>query len=55
MAWLPLGFLTLVMASVILLYVSARVFITVESFISIRKLPLGVYVTVNWANYFPHL
>jgi hypothetical protein len=37
------------------LYSGARVFIIIESFISIRKLPLGVYVTVDWSKYIPHL
>jgi hypothetical protein len=37
------------------LYFGARLFIIVESFISIRRLPLGVFVTVHWANYIPHL
>jgi len=38
-----------------LLYSGARLFIIVESFISIRKLPLGVFVTIDWAKYIPHL
>jgi hypothetical protein len=37
------------------LYFGARVFIIIESFISVRKLPLGVYITVDWADYIPHL
>jgi hypothetical protein len=37
------------------LYFGARLFVIVESFISIRRLPLGVFVTVPWANYIPHL
>ena len=37
------------------LYFGSRLFIIVESFISIRRLPLGVFVTVDWANYIPHL
>ena len=37
------------------LYFGARLFVIVESFISIRRLPLGVFVTVHWANYIPHL
>jgi hypothetical protein len=37
------------------LYFGARLFVIVESFISMRRLPLGVFVTVHWANYIPHL
>lgn len=38
-----------------LLFIFARVFIVVESFISLRHVPLGVYVNVGWAKYIPHL
>ena len=38
-----------------LLLVFARVFIVVESFISLRHVPLGVYIYVRWAKYIPHL
>jgi hypothetical protein len=37
------------------LYFGARLFIIIESFISIRRLPLGVFITVDWADYIPHL
>jgi hypothetical protein len=37
------------------LYFGSRLFVIVESFISIRRLPVGVFVTVHWANYIPHL
>ncbi len=33
----------------------ARVFIVVESFISLRSVPIGVYATIPWANYVPHI
>jgi hypothetical protein len=33
----------------------ARIFIVVESFISLRSVPIGVYATVPWANYIPHI
>jgi hypothetical protein len=57
------GWLVLILGSVVLgllmgsvaLYFGARLFVIVESFISIRRLPLGVFVTVHWANYIPHL
>lgn len=38
-----------------LLFIFARAFIVVESFISLRHVPLGVYVNVGWAKYIPHL
>ena len=37
-----------------LLFVLARVFIVVESFISLRHVPLGVYIYVEWTKYIPH-
>jgi hypothetical protein len=37
------------------LYVGARIFVIVESFISVRREPLGVFLTVNWSTYIPHL
>ncbi|KAL8720174.1 MAG: hypothetical protein Q9181_007952 [Wetmoreana brouardii] len=40
----------LIMAS----YVFARVFIIVESFISLRHVPVGVYSDVGWSKYIPH-
>jgi hypothetical protein len=44
-------------ASVALLYVAARLFIVVESFISLRHVPIGVYRTpnTNFMSYIPHL
>ncbi len=35
--------------------VFGRVFIVVESFVSLRSVPIGVYATVPWANYIPHI
>lgn len=32
----------------------ARIFIVLESFISVRELPEGAYQTPQWANVFPH-
>ena len=45
--WLPLF--------CILPYFAARMFLVVEAFISMRHVAVGVYETVNWANYIPHL
>ncbi|KAL7276416.1 hypothetical protein RUND412_000588 [Rhizina undulata] len=33
---------------------AARLFLLVEAFISFRSLPLSVYETVSWSNYWPH-
>ena len=46
--------LVVVVVAGALLFVLARVFIIVESFISLRHLPVGVYVHVGWAKYVPH-
>jgi predicted permease len=36
-------------------YIAARLFLVIEAFISVRQMPLGVYVTISWSNYIPHL
>jgi hypothetical protein len=40
-----------------LLYIGARLFIVIESFISLRHVPVGVYLTpdTNFMSYIPHL
>lgn len=38
-----------------ILYLLSRIFIVVESFISLRHVPVGVYVGVGWTKYIPHL
>lgn len=51
------GFLRFVMVLLGLLalgYVFARLYIVLESFLSVRHLPIGVYAAVPWANYIPH-
>ncbi len=35
--------------------IPCRLFLIVESFISIRRVPIGVYVTVPWTEYIPHI
>lgn len=37
------------------IYCAARAFIVIESFISMRSLPLGAYKTVSWENVWPHV
>lgn len=49
------GFTVTVYFLLYLLSFSARLFLIVESFISVRRLPLGVFVTVDWSIYVPHL
>lgn len=39
----------------LLLCAASRIFIVVESFISLRTVPVGVYVAIPWANYIPHI
>ncbi|KAN0072086.1 hypothetical protein V8E54_009815 [Elaphomyces granulatus] len=36
-------------------YVLVRTYLLVEVFVSLRSVPAGVYQTVNWSLYFPHL
>jgi hypothetical protein len=47
--------ISLVVLLSLTLYFGARLFIIIESFISVRRLPLGVFITVNWSDYIPHL
>ena len=37
------------------LYLFARIFIILESFLSIRHVPISVYSDVTWSKYIPHL
>ena len=47
--------LNLAGAAAMLLYVFARIFIVVESFISLRHVPIGVYEGgLGWSKYIPH-
>jgi len=39
----------------IVAYVPARVFLVVESFVSLRDMPADVYVTPDWTQWIPHL
>jgi len=45
----------LVLGPVFVLFSAARIFITVESFISLRSLTVGVYWIPSWLQMFPHL
>ena len=45
-----------VMASInIGVYILGRVFLVVESFVSLRSVPIGVYLTPGWLQMIPHL
>ncbi|GAW17372.1 hypothetical protein ANO14919_068290 [Xylariales sp. No.14919] len=37
------------------IHLSARLLLAVEAFISVRQMPIGVFVTIPWSNYIPHL
>ncbi|KAI3323706.1 hypothetical protein HD806DRAFT_522284 [Xylariaceae sp. AK1471] len=45
----------LVFCLLFLVYVPARSFLVIEAFMSVRQMPIGVFVTVDWSNYIPHL
>ena len=40
--------------NVLVVYSGARLYIVVESFISLRKVPIGVYYTPSWLQMIPH-
>lgn len=44
-----------IMVFIFSIYVTARGFIVVESFISLRAMPIGVFVTPAWLQMIPHL
>lgn len=54
---LPLFYRLLVIFGVLNVpfFLLSRAYIIVETFISLRRVPLGVYATVDWAEYIPHL
>ncbi|KAI0443008.1 hypothetical protein F4803DRAFT_517116 [Xylaria telfairii] len=39
----------------VLVYVAARFFLFIEAFISVRQMPIGVFVTMQWSDYIPHI
>ncbi|KAI5838478.1 hypothetical protein DFP73DRAFT_600000 [Morchella snyderi] len=43
------------MAGLSIGYVMARLYIVIESFVSVRCLPLGAYQTLKWEQFWPHL
>lgn len=51
-SWTLIGF---VLTDILALFMVARLYIVVESFISLRSVPIGVYASIPWANAIPHL
>jgi hypothetical protein len=51
--WAFLGITALSLCA--LVYTSARLFILLEAFISVRSVPEGAYQTPNWTSWLPHL
>lgn len=43
------------LAAVGMVWTSARWYITVESVISLRRVPMGTYETVSWTDHIPHI
>jgi hypothetical protein len=43
------------LVSVIPIYVVARIFLIVLSFMALRSLPPGALIDVDWTSYIPHL
>lgn len=54
--WLPFVFRLLVLAGLlnVPLFFASRMYITVETFLSLRHVAAGVYQTVSWTSYIPH-
>ena len=46
---------SLLVPATIVAYFFARVFLVVESFVSLRSVPIGVYSAVPWSSYLPHI
>ncbi|KAF8865240.1 hypothetical protein BDZ45DRAFT_612349 [Acephala macrosclerotiorum] len=38
----------------VIIYIFSRVFIVVEAFLSLRRVPVGVYAVIPWSNLIPH-
>ncbi|KIW23015.1 uncharacterized protein PV07_11249 [Cladophialophora immunda] len=48
------GIMILLMSAFALFYLFSRCYLVVESFLSLRRVPVGVYKTVDWSRYIPH-
>jgi hypothetical protein len=56
-SWARYGFRVFIILGVVTLPLSitTRLFLVIESFISLRGVPAGVYATVPWTQYIPHI
>ncbi|KAK1976755.1 hypothetical protein LZ30DRAFT_733762 [Colletotrichum cereale] len=45
---------SLVLVSVLVVFVAARVFLVVEAFLNLREAPSALYETPEWSDFFPH-
>jgi hypothetical protein len=53
---LPLHYTKVGIAGVVVvIYVASRVFIITEAFLSLRHVPVGVYISPSWIQLIPHL
>ena len=52
-SWVVAGFSLVPLA--LLSYAASRIYLVVESFISLRQVPLGVYAAVPWVENIPHV
>jgi hypothetical protein len=46
---------TLLCAMISLIFAAARVYLVIESFISVRSLPVGAFTSIAWVNFLPHV
>lgn len=53
--WLGLGVVELSVLGATLLYLFSRVYLVVECFISVGRLPESAFDTPSWSQYMPHL
>ncbi|PWY94235.1 hypothetical protein BO94DRAFT_532186 [Aspergillus sclerotioniger CBS 115572] len=56
--WMPPWFRVVLMSVFLvcgLTYMLCILYLTVESFVSLRSVPVGVYSTLRWSSIFPHL
>ncbi|GKT51303.1 uncharacterized protein ColSpa_11484 [Colletotrichum spaethianum] len=45
---------SVVLVSILVVFVAARVFLVVEAFINLREAPSALYETPEWSDFFPH-
>ncbi|KAK4225957.1 hypothetical protein QBC38DRAFT_420222 [Podospora fimiseda] len=52
--WAHIGVMGILTAGLVLVYTASRAFIVLESFLSLRESPIGVYSTPAWVQMMPH-